>query len=75
MQISSLLNLRFKYETIVSYRKAFDLPSNSSDVESLKWFINNGHRNNRFRKRYKEAKDIAVIIINEYEKHLGCMGR
>lgn len=75
MEISILLNLRYQFEAIVSFRKSFDLPSYNSDINSLRWFINNGHKSNRFRKRYGEAKQIAETIVNEYEKSLGCMGK
>ena len=63
-----ILNLRTQYENIVSFRKTYDLPSYSSDIDSLYYFINSGAKNNRFRKRFDEAMTIAEDIIKSYEK-------
>lgn len=62
-----ILNLRTRYEQIVSFRKTYDLPSYSSDIDSLYYFINKGAKNNRFRKRFDEAMTIAKDIIKSYE--------
>jgi len=62
-----LVNKRSQYEQIVSFRKTYDLPSYSSDIDSLYYFINNGAKNNRFRKRFDEAMSIAKHIIKSYE--------
>jgi len=62
-----ILNLRTQYEDIVSFRKTYDLPSYSSDIDSLYYFINHGAKNNRFRKRFDEAMEIAKDIIKSYE--------
>ena len=63
----AVLNLRTQYENIVSFRKTYDLPSYSSDIDSLYYFINHGAKNNRFRKRFDEAMNIAKDIIKSYE--------
>jgi hypothetical protein len=63
----AVLNLRTQYENIVSYRKTYDLPTYSSDIDSLYYFINHGAKNNRFRKRFNEAMEIAKDIIKSYE--------
>ena len=65
--IFDLLNLRTRYEQIVSYRKTFDLPSYNSDIDSLKYFIEQGSKNNRFRRRFDEAMEIAQAIVKGYE--------
>lgn len=65
--LAELLRLRSEFEAIVSYRKTFDLPNYNSDIDSLYYFIDNGARKNRFRKRFKEAIDIANKIIESYE--------
>lgn len=62
-----LVNKRTQYEQIVSFRKTYDLPSYSSDIDSLYYFVNNGAKNNRFRKRFDEAMTIAKDIIKSYE--------
>lgn len=65
--LAELLRLRSEFESIVSYRKTFDLPNYNSDIDSLYYFIDNGARKNRFRKRFKEAMEIANKIIESYE--------
>lgn len=65
--LAELLRLRSEFEAIVSYRKTYDLPDYNSDIDSLYYFIDNGARKNRFRKRFKEAMEIANNIIESYE--------
>ena len=65
--LADLLRMRFEFESIISYRKTYDLPSYNSDIDSLYYFINNGAKKNRFRKRFNEAMDIAKSIIESYE--------
>lgn len=65
--IFDLLNLRTRYEHTVSYRKSFDLPSYNSDIDSLKYFIEYGSKNNRFRRRFAEAMEIAQAIVKGYD--------
>ena len=62
-----ILSLRYQYEKIVSFRKSFDLPNYNSDIDSLYYFINQGAKNNRFRKNFNEAVSIAKHIIKSYE--------
>ena len=62
-----ILSMRYQYEKIVSFRKSFDLPSYNSDIDSLYYFINQGAKNNRFRKNFNEAVSIAKHIITSYE--------
>lgn len=62
-----ILNLRTQYEQIVSFRKTYDLPNYNSDIDSLKYFIKNGAKNNRFRKSFEDAMGIAKNIIKSYE--------
>jgi len=63
----NILNLRTKYEQIVSYRDSYDLPNYNSDIDSLNYFVNSGAKNNRFRKSFKDAMTIATNIIKSYE--------
>ena len=75
MSLAKILNLRFEWETMVSYRKSYDLPSYDSDINSLKNFIENGHKNNRFRKNFNEAMSLAKEIVDYYERPLESLGR
>jgi hypothetical protein len=68
MTIEQILNMRFDYEQIVSYRQLFDLPSYESDINNLKYFIKSGYKNNRFRKRFNEAMKLAKAITDYYDR-------
>ena len=65
--LADLLSLRYQYEQIVSFRRTYDLPNYSSNIDSLQHFIKHGAKNNRFRKRYNEALELAKLIIESYE--------
>jgi len=60
--IFEILNLRSEYEEIVRH---FSLPSPHSDIDSIYWFIENGHKSNSLRNGYERARQIA-LIIKEY---------
>lgn len=75
MTIEQLLSKRYRFEHIVSFRKSYDLPNYNGDIDSLREFINNGHKNNRFRKNFKEAMNIAEEIIDYHDKFLDSLGR
>ena len=65
--LAELLTLRFQFEQIVAFRKTYDLPTHTGDLNSLYYFIEHGAKKNRFRKRYNEALDLAKKIIESYE--------
>jgi len=67
-QFFEILNKRSQFEQAVSYRKSFRLPTYESDIESIDYFLEHGHENNRFRKRYDEAMDLAQDISNYFKK-------
>lgn len=75
MQIESILNMRYQFEEIVSYRKTYDLPTYESNIDNLKYFIEHGHKNNRFRKRFDEAMELAKVIVEHYEGSMESLGR
>jgi hypothetical protein len=75
MTIEQILNMRFDYEQIVTYRQSFDLPSYESDIDNLKYFINSGCKNNRFRKRFNEAMELAKAIITYYDRPMASLDR
>lgn len=62
MTIFDILGLRYQYEELI---RKFSLPSYESDIDSITWFLDNGHKSNSLRNGYDEAKRIA-IIIKEY---------
>lgn len=75
MTIEQLLSKRYRFEHIVSFRKSYDLPNYNGDIDSLREFISNGHKNNRFRTNFKEAMNIAEEIIDYHDKFLDSLGR
>ena len=65
MQLTQILQLRNEFEDITrDYNMA-----HASDIDSIEWFIENGHRSNSLRNGFQEAMDIAKII-KEYSN--GC---
>ena len=64
MQFTELLKLRTEFEEIVS---DFKLEQSGSDINTLRWFIDNGHKSNSLRDGYQKAYQIAEAIITEYE--------
>lgn len=67
MSIAEILSKRYQFEEIVSFRKTYNLPSYQSDINSIDYFINKGDKNNRFRKRYDQALELAKEIREYYE--------
>ena len=64
MNVQELLNMRTDFENITS---DFKLESTNSDINSLKWFVENGHKSNSLRDGYQKAYELAEAIITEYE--------
>jgi len=62
LQLTQILQLRNEFEDITrDYNMA-----HASDIDSIEWFIENGHRSNSLRNGFKRAKDIAKIIKEYY---------
>lgn len=59
MTVFELLNMRTQWEELAQDLK-IDI---DSSLNGLKQFIESGHKNNRFRKGYKEAVDLAEKIL------------
>ena len=66
MQIVELMNLRTDFEGIICDYK---IPEEyiGSDINSLNWFIENGHKSNSLRNDFRRALEIAELIVTEYE--------
>lgn len=75
MTVFEILGKRYQYEQLVSYRKSFDLPDYESNIDSIKYFINSGHKNNRFRKNFDAAMELAKEIMDYYDRSLEPLGR
>ena len=58
--------LRFEFEELT---EGYNMPE-SSDINTLEWFIENGHRSNSLRNGFDDAKQIAITIITEHKEWL-----
>lgn len=67
LSLADLLRLRYEWEYIVSYRKTYELPSYEGTIDNLRWFIDNGARNNRFRRNFDRSMELAKTIVESYE--------
>lgn len=67
LSLADLLRLRYEWEYIVSFRKTYELPSYEGTIDNLKWFIDNGARNNRFRRNFDRSMELAKTIVESYE--------
>ena len=68
MNVQELLNLRTRFEETT---EDFKLEKSGSDINTLKWFVENGHKSNSLRNGYQTALEIAEAIITEYENGRG----
>lgn len=62
MSIFQIIMLRSEFEDIT---KDFSMSVNGSDIDTIEWFLENGHRSNSLRNGFDRAKDIA-LTIKEY---------
>ena len=65
MQLTQVIQLRNDFELIT---KDYNMPE-GSHIDTIEWFLENGHRSNSLRNGFKEAKEIAKKI-KEYSD--GC---
>ena len=61
MSIGEILRLRSEFEELT---QGYNMPE-GSDINTLEWFIENGHRSNSLRNGFDRAKEIA-LAIKEY---------
>ncbi len=60
--LASVLVLRSQFEELT---KNFSM-DNESDIDTINWFIEEGHKSNSLRRGYKKAKSIAETIRSYY---------
>ena len=66
MEIGEILRLRYEFEQLTY---GFSMPE-GSDINSLEWFVENGHRSNSLRNGFDDAKQIAIKILTEHDTWL-----
>ena len=60
------LNLRSDFEEIT---RNFNMNGHGgSDINTLEWFVENGHRSNSLRNGFNDALEIAEKIITEHNR-------
>lgn len=58
MQLTQIIQLRSEFEFLT---KSYSKPDGSA-IDTIEWFLKNGHRSNSLRDGFKEAKEIAKKI-------------
>ena len=59
MSLFEILNFRYNYEEVA---RKFSLPSYDSDINSIEWFLEYGHKSNSLRNGYGDAVKYAQLI-------------
>lgn len=62
MSLMQLLNLRADFE---NHTRDYNMLIEGSCINTLEWFVGNGHRSNSLRNGFDNAKQIAEKIITE----------
>tara|TARA_Y100000022_G_scaffold181547_1_gene174302 strand:+ start:374 stop:595 length:222 start_codon:yes stop_codon:yes gene_type:complete len=58
MRLTQAISLRSEFEILT---KTYNMPE-GSDIDTIEWFIENGHRSNSLRRGFKKALNIAKTI-------------
>ena len=64
MSLVSMLVLRTEFEELT---QDFNMPE-GSHIDSIDWFLENGHRSNSLRNGFVKAKEIATDIKEYYNE-------
>ena len=71
LNVQELLNLRTRFEDVTTDFKFESNEHPGSCINTLKWFVESGHKSNSLRNGYQEALEIAEAIVTEYEHGRG----
>ena len=63
ISVTRICNLKTEFEEIT---ESFSMTYDGSDINTIEWFTENGHRSNSLRPGYGRAKEIAYILWGEY---------
>ncbi len=64
--LAEVLVLRYQFEELT---KNF-IMEHESDIDTINWFIEEGHKSNSLRRGYKKAKSIAETIRSYYAEEV-----
>jgi hypothetical protein len=63
--LTRIIQLRFEFEEIT---KSYNMSVSGSDINTIEWFIENGHRSNSLRNGFNDALNIAKKIKEFYNE-------
>jgi len=63
--LTRILQLRFEFEEIT---RGYNMEVSGSDINTIEWFIENGHRSNSLRDGFNDALNIAKKIKEFYNE-------
>ena len=61
--LTYIVQLRYEFEELT---KGYNMEVSGSDINTIEWFIENGHRSNSLRNGFNDALTIAKIIKGFY---------
>jgi len=62
--LTRIVQLRFEFEELT---KGYNMEVSGSDINTIEWFIENGHRSNSLRNGFNDALAIAKTIKEFYD--------
>jgi hypothetical protein len=62
--VAELLSLRFQFEQLT---ENFNMPRHESDIDILKWYVEEGYKSNSLRDGFDDALKIAKQIVGELD--------
>ena len=63
--LTQIIQLRFEFEEIT---RSYNMEVSGSDINTIEWFIENGHRSNSLRNGFNNALNIAKKIKEFYNE-------
>ena len=63
--LTQIIQLRFEFEEIT---RSYNMEVSGSDINTIEWFIENGHRSNSLRNGFNDALNIAKKIKEFYNE-------
>ena len=63
--LTGIIQLRFEFEEIT---RGYNMEVSGSDINTIEWFIENGHRSNSLRDGFNDALNIAKKIKEFYNE-------
>ena len=61
--LTYIVQLRYEFEELT---KGYNMEVSGSDINTIEWFIENGHRSNSLRNGFNDALTIAKVIKEFY---------